>query len=381
MLDISLWLVYIWNANVTMTNTETDTALKNRASQAPASAPTLKEVALKAGVSVSTTSRVISEPEKVKKETRDRVQKVIDELGYHPSRVARRLRAKNVQSHILGLVVPDIQNPFFADVARGVEDFTQAKGYAVILFNSDEDPGKEQFSLNVLRGENVDGAIIAPLGESDAVIDELLRIGIPVVAIDRALKRQVVDTVTVDNIRGAFDAVQLLIELGHKRIGFIEGLPALSTSKERLEGYRKALSDNGITLDTALERIGDSRQASGRRLAEELLSLPDRPTALFVGNNLMTLGALEAIHTNKLRIPEDIAIVGYDDIPWALALNPPLSMVRQPAYQVGRFAAELMLQRIQDPKRDTVAITLHPNLIVRGFDPQSIPSTKDKPDK
>jgi LacI family transcriptional regulator/LacI family repressor for deo operon, udp, cdd, tsx, nupC, and nupG len=156
-----------------------------------------------------------------------------------------------------------------------------------------------------------------------------------------------------------------LIGLGHRRIGFIEGLPQLSTSRERLQGYRQALEEHGISFDPSLVRQGDSRQESGRELTRELLELPDRPTALLVGNNLMTLGALVMIHQKALRIPEDVAILGYDDMPWALALNPPLTAVRQPGDEVGRRAMELLLQRIREPQRSVSLVMMQPELVVR----------------
>lgn len=326
---------------------------------------TLEDVARAANVSISTVSRVLNGSSLVAEETRKRVQQAIEALGYQPSRVARRLRRERRPANLIGLIIPDIQNPFFADLARGVEDVAQQHGYMVFLGNSDEDAAKEKLYLDLMRAESVDGLILPPNAERDAAASELARSGLPMVCVDRRLAKVTVDTVVVDNVRGAYEAVEHLIRLGHRRIGFIEGRPELSTSKERLEGYRKALKDYGTEPDPALVRQGDSRQASGRRLTLELLESPDPPTALFVGNNLMTLGALEAIHSLGLRIPEDIAIVGYDDMPWALAFNPPLTAVRQPGYEVGRRAMELLLQRIREPKRSTTLVLLQPELIVR----------------
>jgi LacI family transcriptional regulator/LacI family repressor for deo operon, udp, cdd, tsx, nupC, and nupG len=310
-------------------------------------------------------SRVVNRPAVVNAKTRARVQEAIDRLGYRPSRVARRLRTESGRSGLVALLIPDIQNPFFADLARGVEDAARGEGYTVLLGNVDEDVEKERRYLEVMTSESVDGIILPPTSGSDPVALELVRAGLPLVCVDRRLSRVKVDTVLVDNVRGAQDAVEHLLSLGHRRIGFIEGRPEISSSQERLRGYALALQEQGIEVDPALVRTGDSRQASGARLAEELLDQPQRPGALLVGNNLMTLGALETIHRLGLRIPEDIAIVGYDDMPWALALDPPLTAVRQPGYELGGRAMELLLQRIRDPKRSASLVTLDAELIVR----------------
>jgi DNA-binding LacI/PurR family transcriptional regulator len=340
-------------------------AMDSTTSQRSAATVKLEDVARMAEVSISTVSRVINEPELVREDTRARVQDAIQALRYQPSRVARRLRVENGRANLIGLITPDIQNPFFADVARGVEDVAQQHGYMIFLGNSDEDATKERRYLDVMRAESVDGLIVPPISENDAAMAELSEVGLPMVCVDRRLARVTIDTVVVDNVRGAHEAVDHLIRLGHRRIGFIEGRPELSTSKERLRGYRQALEDHDIAFDRALIREGDSRQASGHRFAQELLDLPERPTALLGGNNLMTLGALEAIYSKGVKIPDDLALISYDDMPWAMAFNPPLTAVRQPGYDVGRRAMELLLQRIREPGRSTSLVMLQPELIVR----------------
>lgn len=326
---------------------------------------TLRDVARLTGVSVSTVSRVLNGSKLVNESTRRIVLRAIDSLGYQPSRVARRLRAEKGLANLIGVIIPDIQNPFFADVVRGVEDVARQHGYMVFLGNSDEDTRKERVYLDLMRAESVDGLILPPISEKDEAGSEIAQSGIPMVCVDRRLARVTVDTVVVDNVRGAYEAVEHLVRLGHRRIGFIGGRPEISTSRERFEGYTKALRDHGMEVDSSLARHGDSRQASGRRATEALLDLPQPPTAVFVGNNLMTLGSLEAIHLRDLRIPHDIAIVSYDDMPWALALDPPLTAVRQPGYEIGRQAMDLLLQRIKDPSRSTTLVVLQPELIVR----------------
>lgn len=287
------------------------------------------------------------------------------EVGYKPNRVARRLRAGG-NCHLLGLIIPNIQNPFFADLARGVEDVAYRNNFAVLLCNYDEDPAKERFYLDVMQQESVDGVILPPIHERDPAVLRLAKSGVPVVCVDRALSDPSIDKVEIDNRRGAFDAVAHLADRGHRRIGFISGPALSSTGRERLSGYRAALTTAGITVRPELIRYGNYKQDSGRILAAELLSLAAPPTALFVANNLMTIGALEAIREKGLKIPEQIGLVGFDDVPLAAVFQPPLTVVRQPAYDVGRRAAELLFARLADPKRPPTSLKLLPELLVRG---------------
>ncbi len=327
---------------------------------------TLQDVARAAGVSSATVSRVLNDSGKVSPTTRQRVEAAIRRLGFRPSRVARRLRIRSGRSNILGLMIPDIQNPFFSDVARGVEDYAFAHEYAVILCSSDEQAIKQNFYLHTMRSEAVDGIILPPIPGEESVVEHLaLQEGLPVVCLDRRLSTPHLDTVVVDNRQGAYEAVSRLIALGHRRIGIITGLPGLSTSNERLEGYLKALTENDIPVEDKLIREGNSKYDGGLLQAAALLEMPRPPTALFPCNNMMTLGALEAIHRAGVRVPEALSIIGFDDIPWAPSLNPPLTTVRQPGYELGRCAAEMLLQRIAEPKRSPTQIMLQPELIVR----------------
>ena len=325
----------------------------------------LQEVARRAKVSIATVSRVLNKSKKVVPETRAIVEQALRDLEYRPSRVARRLRMKDGRAHLVGLIIPDIQNPFYAEIARGVEDAAYAAEYALLLCNSDESSEKEQFYLDVMRSESVDGVVLPPFDETDAAVAAIMKTGMPVVCVDRSLSKEKTDLVEVDNYRGAFEAVTHLIERGHKSIGLIEGRIQVSTNRERRRGYLDALAEAGIPIRKDLMREGDFRQESGRLLAGQLLDLKRPPTALFALNNLMTIGALGAIHQRSLKVPDDIAIVGFDDLPFAEALNPPLTVVRQPAYEVGRQAMELLLKRIMEPTRSTVTMRLLPQLIVR----------------
>jgi len=328
--------------------------------------PSLTDVARRAKVSIATVSRVINKSDKVMPETRELVGRAMKELGYRPSRVARRLRQRGGRRNLLGLIIPDIQNPFFAEMARGAEDAAYANEFAVILCNSDDDLKKEQFYLDVMQSESVDGIILPPINEQDAAVLQLVASGLPIVTVDRSLAYSAMDKVEVDNRRGAYEAVEHLVKLGHKRIGLIAGLPKVSTSRERQQGYEDALASHKLPLRPEYVRTGDYKQASGRMLAEELLALAAPPTALFAANNLMAVGALEAIHARRLKVPGDIALIGFDDLPWADALDPPLTVIRQPAYEVGRAAVELLLKRLSDPKRPETHLKLLPKLVIRG---------------
>lgn len=327
--------------------------------------PSLTDVARKAKVNISTVSRVLNGTGKIGEDTRGRVLKVMRELGYKPNRVARRLRTQEGTSHLLGLVIPNIQNTFFADLARGVEDVAYRNNFAVLLCNYDEDESKERFYLDVMQAESVDGIILPPIHEHDPAVLQVVRNGVPVVCVDRSLSSGTLDKVEVDNHVGAFKAVEHIIAQGHRRIGLIGGPADSSTGRERLRGYKDAHVAAGLPVKTELVRFGDFKQMSGHTLAHELLSLGEPPSALFVCNGLMMIGALEAIAARGLRIPKQVAIVGYDELPLASVFNPPLTVVKQPAYEVGKCAAELLLKRLQDPKHPPTSLKLLPELIVR----------------
>jgi LacI family transcriptional regulator/LacI family repressor for deo operon, udp, cdd, tsx, nupC, and nupG len=207
--------------------------------------------------------------------------------------------------------------------------------------------------------------VLPPFDETDSAVIEMVATGMPVVCVDRSMAKLKTDLVEVDNHRGALEAVLHLLDRGHRNIALIEGRAQVSTNRERRRGYLDALAERGVPVRKDLMRSGDFKQESGRVLAAELLALRKPPTALFVCNNLMTVGALAAIHQRGLSVPRDVAIIGFDDLPWAEALDPPLSVVRQPAYDVGRQAMELLLQRITEPARAPVTVRLLPELVVR----------------
>ena len=326
----------------------------------------LADVAERAGVSVSTVSRVINRPDMVDSETRSEVEAVLNEVNYRPSRVARRLKNDRGEAQLLGVIIPDIQNPFYSEIVRGIEDVAYARDYAVILCNTDEDRDRERFYLDVLHGESADGVILPPLSqEGETAALDIESIDLPVVCFDRRLPGDPVDTVVVDNRRGAKEMTTHLLNLGHERIGLICGPASLSTSTERLQGYEDALSARGLSVDDDLVHMGPPRRETGRTLSEKLLRSPNPPTAIFAANNQLLLGTFETVQERGLSIPEEVAVVGFDDAPWAKFFNPPLTTVRQPTYEIGKQAAERLFARIEAPDESPRLITLEPSLQIR----------------
>lgn len=324
----------------------------------------IKTVAQYAGVSEATVSRVLNSNPTVSEEVRARTLEAIEKLGYQPNRAARRLRANS--SDVLGLIVSDIENPFFTSIVRGVEDTAQAAQKSVILCNSDENPTKLKNYLKIMEAERVAGLIVAPTSMKDGEsLQRLTQAGIPIVLLDRQVDNYVFDSVLVDNIRGAFTGVKHLIDLGCERVAMIGGTPALSNARDRLEGYRNALKAAGLTIEEKLIKEGNFKIESGYRFGKELAQSAHRPQAIFVANNLMTLGTVRALRELNVRIPEDMAIVGFDDTPWANELMVALTVVSQPTYQLGQTATQLLLNRLAKPDAPFQTAILHTHLIIR----------------
>ncbi|RDI94607.1 LacI family transcriptional regulator [Meiothermus sp. QL-1] len=323
----------------------------------------LDDVAKRAQVSPSTVSRALSHPEMVAKATRERILQAVEELGYQPNQVARSLRKRS--SRTLGLIITDILNPFHATLAKGVQDAAEKHDYTVFFFNTDEEPEKERRALYSLRGHLPQGLLIVPTAKARENL-KLMK-NLPIVELDRSSGTPGVRTVMVDNIGGARKAVQHLIELGHQRIGMIVGRLDISTAVERHQGYREALAAAGIPYCETLVLPGNHREEDGRKAALALLSLPpeERPTALFVGNNEMTIGAVLAIRELGLRIPEDISIVGFDDSRWAATTHPALTVVAQPTYELGYLACESLISSLSQETSLPPNIRLEVSFIVR----------------
>ena len=333
---------------------------------------TIVDVARAAGVSTATVSRVLNENPRVNRATAVRVKKVIAELGYRPSRAARTMRTQ--QSRVWALLVPDVRNPFFTDIVRGIEDVAYAAGYALVLCNTDEDGTKEKAYLEFALGERVTGIILAPTRPPASLLAEVLALALPIVTVDRKLDGYDVDHVVVNNAGGAEQAVEHLLESGYRRLACISGPLETTTGSERLAGFRRGLEHRSIALEEDLVRIGDFREASGLREMERLLGLKEPPDAVLVSNNLMTLGALEAVVNAGLEIPGDVAIVGFDDSPWNLIVRTPVTTIAQPTYEVGLETARLLLSRIEGYSGPAREVMLSPVLRVRASTaPRSLP--------
>lgn len=305
---------------------------------------TIDDVARRAGVSPVTVSRVINGASNVKLATREKVMRAIEELHYVPSTAARSLRSK--RTNTLALLVPDITNPFWTTVSRGVEDSAQSGGYSVLLCNTDESPEKLLRYLDVIISQRVDGAIITPYDSNARNFAKLRDRKIPTVVIDRRIDGWKVDTVRGDSISGARALVKHLIELGHTRIAIISGPRITSTAEERVTGYQIALAEAGISIDPRLIKRGEFRTSSGERLTHKIFEAGLNPTAVFASNNAIAMGVIKAANQRGLHIPGDIALVCFDDSPNLSPIFPFLTAVVQPAYDMGVKAAELLLNRL-----------------------------------
>lgn len=326
--------------------------------------PTIRDVAQRAGVSVATVSATINGSAFVTPPLRERVQRAIIALNYHPDGIARSLKVRFTQT--VGLIISDITNPFFTSLVRGVEDVAHGHGYAVTLCNTDESLEKERTYLTLLRSRRVDGMIMAPAGSVEDYHRFVVQANVPLVFIDRRVPTFPADIVVVDNVGGARQLVEYLIGLGHRRIGIIVGLPQISTSQERLEGYRLALERAGIPLDPTIQRTGDSRLAGGYQAGLALLSLDPPPTAIFATNNLMAIGLMRAIAERGLQCPSDLSVASFDDFEWASVFRPRLTVVAQPTYEMGVRAAELLFSRLTKAyTAEPREIVLSPQFIIR----------------
>jgi LacI family transcriptional regulator len=327
----------------------------------------VKDVAALAGVSVGTVSNVLNRPDRVGRETRMRVEAAISELGFVRNEAARHLRAGG--SRMIGFLVLDAANPFFTDVARGVEESTRAAGLAVFLCNSDNSELREREYLDLLLEQRVRGVLVTPVDPEAERLTALPRLGLPVVLVDRTGGTQWC-SVSVDDEVGGHLAVTHLVESGHRRIAFVGGPDSLGQVRDRLAGARRAIREGGLP-DDALTVIASSALtvAEGRRAGQRLVGRPaaSRPTAAFCANDLLALGLLQEMTRQELPVPDELAIVGYDDIEFAAAAAVPLTSVRQPRHLIGRTAAELLAEEVEaGPEHRHRQVQYLPELVVRG---------------
>lgn len=322
----------------------------------------IKEVAEAAGVSTATVSRVLTNQPHVRPELRERVLAAVAKLDYRPNLVARSLRSQ--QSNAIGLIVSDIRNPYFTAVSRAVEDAAYAQGFSVMLCNTDENPEKEALYLSLMRDTNIAGVIFSPTRQTLANFTSL-SIDFPIVMIDRTLRGGQIDSVLIDNVAAGYQLTAHLVEAGYRRIAGLFG-EASTTGRERRQGFEEALEAAGLAAIPELLRYVPARIETGYSAALDLLRLLEPPDAIFTTNSMLTAGALQAIHARGLRVPDQVALVGFDETTWATLVQPAITLIAQPTSEIGRSATELLFQRIADPERPARAIVLQGQLFVRG---------------
>lgn len=322
--------------------------------------PSIKDVARIAGVSTATVSRVLGNSAHIKEKTRQRVMEAVEQLNYRPNLIARSLRVQ--KSAKIGLVVSDIRNPFFTAISRAVEDSAYDQGYSVLMCNTDENPEKEEMYLNLLHDENVAGIIFSPTQQFSARLKSY-KTNIPFVIIDRIVKGGQVDMVLLDNVTAAYELTIHLIENGYRKLAGLFGNTS-TTGQERNKGFRKALNEH--LLKPLAESFIPPRIHNGYETVSALLDQTDIPDAIFTSNSLLTAGAFQAIRNHKLRVPEDVAIVGFDETTWGAMVEPPITLIAQPTEEIGRTATELLFQRIKEPTRSPKTVILKGTLIARG---------------
>lgn len=326
---------------------------------------TIKEVAERAGVSIGTASNVISGTARVSKARAAKVLNAIKELDYHPNEIARSLKVR--QTKMLGMLLPDITNPFFSDIIRGAEDAALERGYLLLTANTDEQVEREKRFVSALRSRRVDGILlVAAASKSEAHLTGAVAAGVPIVCLDRIVPGFEVDAVLVDNVRGAQECVRHIIRSGHKTIAIIAGPRELHNARERLAGCRAALKEAGIKLPEDLVMQGDFREEAGYRLGKELLVRRERPSAIFACNGVMSLGLLMAVDELGVKCPEEIALATFDDLPFAHSFHPHLTAVAQPANSIGYQGANLLIDRVEGKRTgDPVIVRLSPELKIR----------------
>ncbi len=321
---------------------------------------TIADVARHAGVSVATVSHVMNRTRHVEPQTAERVRTAISALHYSPNTLARSLRRGETKT--IGLLLPDNSNPFFASVARQIEDAGFVAGYTVILCNSDGNAEKEERYLQVLMAKQIDGLIFAGSSDHARVFSSP---GVPAVLIDREIQSVNVDSVLVDHDHGGYLAGRHLIGLGHEKIGVIGGPSDSSSSPARLRGFARALQEAGVDLSADAIVDSDYHFAGGRTAMERLMAQAPGITALFACNDLMAMGALTVLRGRGLRVPDDMSMIGFDDIPYAVTTWPPLTTIAQPVEKIGTLAVSLLLERLAEPAAHSRREVLTPVLVER----------------
>lgn len=329
---------------------------------------TIRDVAALAGVSTATASRVLSGHPATSDESRRLVAAAAAELDFRPNAQARALRS--TRTNAIGLLVADVRNPFFADLAHTVEQAAIAAGYVTLLGNANERTDQQDRYIDTLISRRVDGIIVAPQGDGSGSIRSVISRAIPMVFVDRTIDGIDVPSVTTDSDDGIRQAVAHLAAAGHTRIGYIAGPLSISTGRERFTAFTRAIADLGLSEDPALVYYGDFQSASGSAGIEALTTLSSPPTAVLAADNLMTVGAVGMLHQLGIRIGDDVALVGFDDVEWFSLLTPALSTISHSVEDMGRTAVELLLRVIAGEKPESVVLPSH--LIARASSGTSI---------
>lgn len=307
---------------------------------------TIKDIARKANVSITTVSRVLNGKKDVSDKTKDKVQKIIDKLGYKPNEVARGLVTN--RTYTIGLLIPDLRNPFYPELASGLESYAKEKGYTVIYYNTQKNASEEKKAIELFRKRNVDGIIISMCNkEVRKSFKNINKQEFPIVEIASNLRKVVNPTLNIDDVGSAYRATEYLIEKGHTKIGHIIGKRNTQPARHLFLGYKKCLKDHNIKLNYNWIKQGDFSKESGYKKMKEILNQDDKPTAVFLGNDLMSIGCYKAINEMGFKIPEDISIFGHDDIEFSSYLIPPLTSMYLSMYELGQRAGQMLLDQIK----------------------------------
>ncbi|QZY56401.1 LacI family DNA-binding transcriptional regulator [Crassaminicella profunda] len=330
---------------------------------------TINDIAKESGVSRATVSRVLNDSGYVKDETRQKVLKAIKELNYTPSAIARSLSTR--KTNTIGVIVPEINDPFFGEIIKGVSQVADDHNLNIILFNTDDNVEKELKALQLLKEQRIQGILITPTfskeKENREYLGTLEKFGIPVILIDGHVKYENFSGVFIDHIKGAYDGTESLIKEGHKKIAIINGQMDSRPAKERFIGYKKALAMNNIPLEERYIFYGEYKYEHAYEITKEILKMEDPPTAIFVSSNMMILGCIKAFYEEKINVPQDIAIIGFDKLEVLNIIGMNISCINGPTLELGRKGMKMLIDRLNDEKNKEIRrMTLLPEIILNG---------------
>jgi len=324
---------------------------------------TIHDVAKMAGTSTATVSHVINGTRFVSDELQKKVREAMKELNYKPNMMARGLKGGSMKT--IGVIVPDCTNTFFSEISRAIDRCCFAKGYNIILCNTDNDIKQQSSYCDMLISKMVDGVIMISSDNSDDDINKLIEASIPVVIADRTVNHKDVDNIIVNNEKGGYDATKYLISLGYTKIACIGGPTFISSSNQRIEGYRKALKESGIEINEDYISHGDFHFAGGNKSVSDYMNLKDRPEAVFATNDMMALGFIDGLKSLKMEVPKDVSVIGFDDVQLARITTPKLTTIAQPLNELAQKATDLILNKVEKTDLNITHIVLDPILVER----------------